>query len=230
MTPDTHLEERAMAVVDPFIHLRDWRSALYRGDQAVIDRFLDAIDATLSPGWVRDSGYERTRLGPDRIRCYLFDQVGDAAVRVWLQRVTTTRVRGGPIQLLRAPSSGDAGRPGRLVAEFADGCVLPAAGTTGARYTRPAFGPRSALTPVAEMLFTRFADTADGEWPLTDRAQRSWDELISGCLAEQVAIDRDELVQWLADSGWEQKVVTQIADRFFTESEWLAKRLAVTAP
>ena len=43
-----------MAVVDPFVSLHDWRSSLYRGDPAVVDRFLDAIDATLSPGWVRD--------------------------------------------------------------------------------------------------------------------------------------------------------------------------------
>jgi len=84
-----------MVVVDPFIPLRDWRSSLYRGDPAVIDRFLDAIDATLSPAWVRDSGYERTRLRPDRIRCYLFDRWG-CGVRVWLQRVSATRVRGGP--------------------------------------------------------------------------------------------------------------------------------------
>src|SRR5436853_4910636 len=87
-----------MAVVDPFVPLRDWRSSLYRGAPAVIDRFLDAIDATLLPGWVRDSGYERTRLRPDPIRCYRFDQAGDASVRVWLQRVTATRVRGGPVQ------------------------------------------------------------------------------------------------------------------------------------
>ena len=219
-----------MAVVDPFVPLRDWRSSLYRGDPAVIDRFLDAIDATLSPGWVRDREYERTRLRPDRIRCYLFDRAGDAAVRVWLQRVTATRVRGGPVQVLRHPPSGDAGRIGRLVAEFADGCVLPAASAAGARCTRPAFGPRSAVTPAAEMLFTRLADTADGEWPLTDRAQGLWDELVSGCLAEQVAIDRAELGRWLADSGWEQEAATALADRFFADSEWLAKRLAVTAP
>jgi hypothetical protein len=219
-----------MPGLDPFIRLRDWRSALYRGAPAAIDRFLDVIDATLVSGWVRDSGYERTRPRPDRIRCYLSDKAGDAAVRVWLQRVTATRVRGGPIQLLRHSPSGDAGRLEQLVGEFLDSCLLPAAITAGARCTRPAFGPRSALTPVAEMLFTRFADTADGQWPLTDKAQQSWDELISGCLAEQVAIDRDELVRWLADSGWEQDAVTPIADRFFADSEWLAKRLAVTAP
>ena len=108
--------------------------------------------------------------------------------------------------------------------------VLPAASAAGARSTRPAFGPRSAVTPAAEMLFTRFADTADGEWPLTDRARGVWDELVSGCLAEQVAIDRAELGQWLSDSGWEQEAVTAVADRFFADSEWLAKRLAVMAP
>jgi hypothetical protein len=62
-----------MAGADPFIPLRDWRASLYRGDPAVADRFLDAIDSTLSPGQVRDSGYERTHMRPDRIRCYLSD-------------------------------------------------------------------------------------------------------------------------------------------------------------
>lgn len=219
-----------MAAVDPFVPLRDWRSSLYRGEPAVVDRFLNAIDATLTPGWVRDREYERTRLRPDRIRCYMFDRTGDTAVRVWLQRVTEARVRGGPVQVLRHPPSGDTERIGRVVAEFADGCVLPAASAAGARYTRPAFGPRSAVTPAAEMLFTRLADTADGEWPLKNLAQGVWDELISVSLAEQVAIDRAELGRWLADSGWDQKAVTALADRFYADSEWLAKRLAVVAP
>ena len=86
-----------MPTIDPFVPLTDWRASLVRGGPAAVDRFLDAIDATLPPGWIRDSEYERTRLRPDRIRCYLFDRAGDAAVRVWLQRVTATRVRGGPV-------------------------------------------------------------------------------------------------------------------------------------
>src|SRR5438309_11170231 len=103
-----------MAVVDPFVPLRNWRYSLYRGDPAVMDRFLDAVDAALAPGWVRDREYERTRLRPDQIRCYLFDQAGDAAVRVWLQRATATRIRGGPVQVLRHAPSGDAARIGQL--------------------------------------------------------------------------------------------------------------------
>ncbi len=219
-----------MAEVDPFVPLRDWCSSLYRGDPAVVNRFLDTIDATLPPGWVRDREYERTRLRSDRTRCYLFDRPEDAAVQVRLQRVAATRVRGGPVQVLRYSPSGDAGRIGLLVADFADGCVLPAANAAGARCTRPAFGLRSAVTPAAEMLFTRFADTADGEWPLTDRTQGLWDELVSGCLAEQVGIDRAELGRWLADSGWEPEAAAALVDRFFADSEWLAKRLAVMAP
>src|SRR5262245_23862498 len=46
-----------MAVVDPFVPLGDWRTSLYRGDPAVVDRFLDTIDATLPLGWVRDREY-----------------------------------------------------------------------------------------------------------------------------------------------------------------------------
>ena len=138
-----------MALVDPFVPLRDWRISLFRGDQAVIDLFLDKIDAKPPPDWVRDKEFESTRSRPDRVRCYMFDQVGDAAVRVWLQRVTETRVRGGPVQLIRHPPSGDAGRIGELVAKFADDWVLPAPDlpASSARGRRSARGAPSLLLP-----------------------------------------------------------------------------------
>jgi hypothetical protein len=218
-----------MSAVDPFVPLREWRTSLYRGDPIAVDRFLASIDTTLLTGWVRELEYERKRLRPDQIRCYLYDRAGDAVVRVWLQLVTATRVRGGPVQLLhQSPSSGTE-RVGQLVAEFADACVLPAARSASIQCTRPAFGPRSAITPSAEMLFAQLADTADGKWPLADQPQLLWDELISNCLAEHVAIDRIELEEWLADSGWKQEAVPSIVERFFSDSEWFAKRLAVTS-
>ncbi len=219
-----------MPVTDPFVPIRDWRISLYRGDAADIDRFLDAIETRLPRGWIRDVEFERSRPRPDRIRCYLFDQPRDAAVRVWLQRVTATRVRGGPVQVVRHPPSGDEGRIGQLVAEFASASVIPAASAAGVCCTRPAFGPRDALTTGAEMLFMRLAETAEGQWPLTDRSQALWDELVSVCLAEQVAIDRAELRSWLEDSGWEHEAATDLADRFFADSRSLANRLAMMAP
>ncbi len=218
-----------MPSVDPFASLHDWRAALYRADAPIINRFLDVIDASLPPGWVRDRDYEKTRLRPDRIHCYMFDQVGDAQVRVWLQRVADARLRGGPVELLRHAQSAGTERTGQLVADFSNACVQPAAATAGAQCTRPAFGPLSAIAPAAEMLFTQFADAADGRWPLREHEQRLWDELISTCLTEQVGIDRGELKQWLADSGWHQRDIPAIVDRFYADSEWLAKRL-VAAP
>jgi hypothetical protein len=215
-----------MLPIDQFNVLRDWRLSLYRGDVAVVDRFLDGVDAALSHGWVRDLAYEQKRLRPDRVRCYQFDRAGEAAVRVWLQRVTATRVRGGPVQVLRHSPNSDVGRIGQLAADFAAAFVTPAVIAAGIIQSRPMFGPRSALTPAAEMLFTQLADTADGKWPL-DQEAVVWDELISTCLAENVAIDRAELGKWLEDSGWKQAAVAQIADRFFADSELLAKRLAV---
>jgi hypothetical protein len=222
-----------MPSVDPFFPLRDWRTSLYRGTPAVVDRFLDTVDATLPADWTRDHAYEQTRLRRDRVRCYLFDRAGDAAVRVWLERITTTRVRGGPLEVLRHPLSGDAVRIARLVAEFTDNCVLAAANAAGVRCTRPSFGPQSAITGAAEMLLNQFADAADGEWPLPERLRELWDELVTGCLAEQVAINRVDLEKWLADNGWEQEAVAQIADQFFADSRRLAKlaeRFAAAAP
>lgn len=219
-----------MAAVAPFVSLRDWRASLYGGDPAIIEQFLATIDVTLPAEWVRDHPCEQTRLRPDRIRCYLFDRVVDAAVRVSLERVTATRVRGGPVEVIHHPPPGGIERIAQWVAEFADACVRRAAAATSADCTHPAFGLRSALSPAAEMLFAQLADTADGKWPLTDQAQRLWDELISCCLTEQVAIDRTEFEKWLIESGWEEAAVTSIADRFFADSEWMVKRLAVTSP
>jgi hypothetical protein len=216
-----------MPAVDPFVSLYDWRTSLYRADRAAIDRFLDAIDATLTPGWDRDVKYEAARPRTDRVRWYLFDQPGDSAVGVGLRRVTDTRVRGGYVQVLRHPSADEAMRIGRLLADFSDGCMLPAAGV---RYSRPAFGPRSAVSAVAESLLTKFADTADGEWPLTESTRGLWDELVTACLEEHVGIDRNELSQWLVDSGWEPEVIPAIVERFFADSMWLAERLAAIAP
>ncbi len=218
-----------MPTTDPFLPLRNWRSTLFRGDKPVIDQFIQQLDARLPAGWSRDSDYESERQRSDRIRCYLFDQPRDASVRLWLQLVTPTRVRAGAVQLLRHPPHGQSARIGELVADFANGHVLRAAAVTGVRYTNPSFGPRSAVTPAADTLFTQLADTADGEWPLRDRAQGIWDELVPCCLSEQVAIDRTELTKWLADSGWEPGTAEAIALQFFADSEWLAKRLAVAA-
>lgn len=218
-----------MSAVAPFNSLHQWRSSLYRGRPANVDRFLDTINATLPADWSRDVLYEQTLARPARHRCYLFDRGGHGSVRVWLDRVTTTRVRGGPVQVLRHPPAGNAGQLDDLVAAFADACVIPAGSITGLRHTRPEFGARSAVTPPAEMLFTQFADTADGEWPLSACLESLWYELVSVCLTEQVAIDRHELARWIFESGWEQQVVTTIVERFFSDSGWLSERLAAAA-
>jgi len=218
-----------MPNLDPIMPLRDWRSSLYRGGAAVVEEFLNAIDNGLPSGWRRDAEYERTRERPERVRCYLFDKSGDAAVRVWLQRVTPTRLRGGPVQVIRHPPAGDSARIGELTSELTNACVLPAAATVSIRETRPSFGLRSQVTPAVDMVFTRLADTADGKWPLIGAEQVLWNELVATCLGESAAIDRAELEQWLVDSGWEQEIVSSIADRFFADSEWFAERLAVTA-
>jgi hypothetical protein len=221
--------ESHMPSTDPFLPLRDWRSTLFRGDAVLMDQFLRQLDVGLPADWSRDTHYERNRERPDRIRCYLFDRPGDASVRVWLQLATPTRVRAGAVQLLRHPPQGQSTRIGELVGDFANGHVLRAAAAVGVCWSHPSFGPRSAVTPAAEMLFTRFADTAEGAWPFRDRAQEVWDELVSCCLAEQTAIDRTELTKWLTDSGWEDGAAETIAERFFADSDWLARRLAVAA-
>ncbi len=218
-----------MSPNDPFLPLRKWRSTLFRGAKPDIDRFIKQLEVKMPAGWSRDFGYERQRQPSGRIRCYLFDRPGDASVRIWVQLTTLTRVRAGAVQLLRQPPDGHSARIGELVADFANGHVLPAAAAFGVRYTNPSFGLRSAVTPAAEMQFTRLADAANGEWPFEDLTQQFWDELVACCLSEQVAIDRTELTKWLADSGWEQEAAEAITVRFFADAEWLAKRLAVAA-
>lgn len=218
-----------MAKGDPFLPLREWRISLYRGaaSPAAVDQFLSTIDATLPPGWVRDRESERKRPHSGRIRAYLFDQgPGDASVGLGLRRASETRVRGWSTDVLRPPPSGDAPRIARIVAEFTNGCVRPAADTAGVRCTRPAFSVRSHVPHGVNQLLNELADTADGEWPLPERAKCLWEEVISFGLEEQIALDRNDFIRWLADSGWEPAAAPAIAHKLFADSRWVAERLA----
>lgn len=218
-----------MPTPDPFAALTDWRISLYRGAPEEIERFLERIDASLPSGWTRDRSYEAARAQPDHIRCFLFDQPADAVVRVWLQRVTNTRVRGGAVQVLRCPDAVGTRRIAELVESFADQCVLPAARMARLVCTRPKFGVLSALTSSIAMLFTRLADSANGEWPLTATRLDLWDDLILSCLSEHVAIDRGELQQWLKDSGWSAPHTAAIVEQFFHDSDLFARQQALIA-
>jgi hypothetical protein len=181
-------------------------------------------------GWYRDAEYERSRQHPVRpLRSYLFDQQRDASVRLLLELATPTRVHAGAVQLLRCPPGDRSGRTAEIVADFAKNQVLPAAAAASVTYSSPSFGPRSTLTPAVETQFTRLADEADGDWPLKQEAQNTWDELVSCCLSEHAAIDRSELTKWLTESGWSEEAAQEMTDRFFQDSNWLAARLAVAA-
>ena len=164
-------------------------------------------------GWVRDSKYEQTRARPDRIRCYLFDRPSEASLRVWLERVTwggsaVARFSYSALRLRAALSRLDNWSLTSLI----PACWLPP--KRSASTTRAGVRPAKRISSDVEMLFTRLADTANGKWPLTDLAQGLWDELISTCLAEQVAIDRPEFEKWLTDSGWGEEQSRQSPTAF----------------
>jgi hypothetical protein len=213
---------------DTLTRLNDWRTLLYRGSPSHLDRFLAAVDSTLPLGWKRDPSFEAQHLLT--ARCYAYDQPGDAVIGVLLNRTPSpTRLRGGVVRVYRNPL-GPTERIGALVGEIADTCVLPAAHAVGLQYARPRFGARSIITSVIESLFNQVADSADGVWPLPEIAKASWDDLISLGLAEQVAIDQQELERWAIENGWTQTAAAQLARQFFADSDWLARRMAVVAP
>jgi hypothetical protein len=206
--------------------LHDWQSSLYRGNSGAIDGFLTEVESKLPMGWKRDPREEQRYALP--VRYYIFDQPNDALIGVLLRNTTKTRVRGDTVRVYRNPP-GPTERIGVLVAELADKCVLPAAKAVGVEHSRPRFGVRSVVTPAIESMLNQLADDADCVWPLPANTKDMWDDLISMSLAEHIALDRTEFQRWATDSGWSAPAASELVERFFADSLWLAKRLAVAS-
>lgn len=205
----------------PFKSLYQWRRLLVRGTPVVIESFLESADNLAGRDWTRDPSSEATSSRPDRVRCFRTDRPDGAAIRVWMTRVTESRIRGGAVQIDRHVP-GRQNVPAELVEEFEAGIVVPASRHAGTTLTAPGFGNRSTVPSTVIWALNELADRCDGARPATDSTIRSWHEAVIVAQRERAVLDPDEFRSWMVDSGWSVDDATDLAARFYADAELIA--------
>jgi hypothetical protein len=201
--------------------VNSWRQVLVRGEKAQIDRFMDEVAKRFKAlGWSREAAYEalfnRDSHQINYLHCWVSGQGTLPRVLLCLNRATERRVRGGTYDLLDGrPSLVDLAREiQRVLAEVLE----PAAAEAGLDVSYPRLGPISRVGTRTTAAITALAEAADGRWPLSTNLEPAWESFVRTAVREGVAINPDELIEWIAASGWSKEQAVEIADRFYRDA------------
>ena len=139
-------------------------------------------------------------------------------------RVRWKSARFVPLGIVHDILSGKALDENRWTLDGPSGCLMPAGKSGPFRTSLRWSSAIDRLSGAAERHAAACLEFQPGAglWTVAsfadDRARDQWQDRVKAAF------------RWLADSGWEQAAVTPIVERFFADSQWLAKRLEVTAP
>jgi hypothetical protein len=94
----------------------------------------------------------------------------------------------------------------------------PAAAEVGLEVSYPRLGPISRVSAKTIAAMSALAEAADGRWPLPSDLEPAWKNFVVTAVRDEVAINPEELVEWLVASGWSRDAATAIANRFYTDA------------
>lgn len=198
-----------------------WRQILVKGPKAQIDRFMDEVGKRFEAlGWSREARYEaifnRDPHPSNYLHCWVSEQGTFPRVLLCLNRATDRRVRGGTYDLLDGrPSLVDLAREiQRVLAEVLE----PAAAEAGLEVSYPRLGPISRVGTRTMAAMTALAEVADGRWPLPDEVGPIWEKFVITAVRDSVAINPEELIEWIFASGWSREQAVEMADRFYRDA------------
>ena len=206
--------------------VNSWRQVLVKGQKSQIDRFMDEVGKRFEAlGWSREATYETLfNRDPHQINylhCWVSAQGTFPRILLCLNRATERRVRGGTYDLLDGrPSLVDLAREiQRVLAEVLE----PAATEAGLEVSYTRLGPISRVGARTIAAMTGLADAADGCWPLPSNLEPAWRNVVFTAVREGVAIKPEELIEWIAASGWGREQAVELADRFYRDAARVAE-------
>src|SRR5262249_6733668 len=88
----------------------------------------------------------------------------------------------------------------------------------GLEVSYPRLGPISRVGAKSIAAMTALAEAADGQWPLPDGLEPAWRNCVFTAVHDGVAINPDELIEWIVASGWSRDHAVEIADRFYRDA------------
>jgi hypothetical protein len=209
--------------------IASWRRILIEGKPEQIASVLADIQSGLkSKGFERDveeeknlnwHSYER-----NKVLCFVGGPEGGPRLLLCFNLVSERRIRGGTYSLIH--TSPDAGpvEVAAVVDDVIKNVIVPSANRLGLKVTRPRFGPISIVQPKTMAALVAFCDVATGEgFPLTEASEAAWRRFLISTSQEDVAFDREELLNWFVSNGWASADARSLTERFVRDATLLAE-------
>ena len=102
--------------------------------------------------------------------------------------------------------------------------IVPSANRFGLKVTQPRLGPNSVVQPRTMAALLTFSDVATGGGlPLSEASETAWRKFLITASQEDVAFDKEELLDWFVKNGWDSDDAGILTERFVRETSLLAE-------
>ncbi len=208
--------------------IASWRRILIEGKAEQITSMLADIEVRLkTKGFERDPEAEKGmnwhHHQRNKVLCFVGGPLAGPRLLLCLNRVSDRRVRGGTYSLKSSANSG----PNEVAAVVDDvirNVIVPSANLHLLKVTRPRLGPISVVQPKTMAALIAFCDVATGGGlPLADPSESAWRRFLITASQEDVAFDKEELMDWFVSNGWTSEDAGSLVERFVRESTLLAE-------
>ncbi|HLJ91992.1 MAG TPA: hypothetical protein VKU02_02250 [Gemmataceae bacterium] len=209
--------------------IASWRRILIEGKAEQITSMLEDLEARLkNKGFERDAAAEKKMnwhpYQRNRVLCFVGGPEGGPRLLLCLNRVSEHRVRGGTYSLLDASSDADPVEVAAVVDDVIRNVIVPSTNSFGLKVTRPRLGPNSRVQPKTMAALVAFSDIATGGGlPLSEASETAWRKFLVTASQEDVAFDKDELMDWFVSNGWGSGDACTLTERFVREATLLAE-------
>jgi hypothetical protein len=222
-------KELSMDGVQAVDLIASWRRILIEGKAEQITLMLAAIDTGLkSKGFERDAETEKNMnwhpYQRNRALCFVGGPEGGPRLLLCFNLVSDRRIRGGTYSVVETCPNTGPFEVAAVVDDVIRNVIVKSADGLGLKVTRPRFGLMSVVQPKTMAALVAFCDVATGGGlPLSEASEAAWRRFLITASQEDVAFDKEELIDWFVSNGWMSEDARALMERFVREATLLAE-------
>jgi hypothetical protein len=208
-----------------------WSQWMVTGEDEVLARLIEYLDANLPSGWKRLQGESLNPFGSG-VRpgsaWYSIDSTPEhVGVTLSVERARPRGMRGGRVWFAAPPHPPTATIPAAWgqVMTFLDDGIVVAARAAGAQVSAPGTDELflAELPPEVAGMLVRFSRSARKALPLAADDAHLWHSFVIGAFRARAAVESRRLVEWFVHEGWERNAALELNLRFFEQCRLLSR-------
>jgi hypothetical protein len=208
-----------------------WSQWTARGNDEVLARLIERLDANLPGGWRRLQGESLEPFRPGvrpGAAWYSIDSTPEhVGVTLSVERARPGWMRGGRVLFAGPPYPPTATIPSAWgqVMRFLDEGVVAAARAVSAQVSAPGIDDLFLAELPLDItgLLLRFSRSARKNLPLAPDDAQLWQDFVIGAFRARAVVDGERLVGWLVHEGWGRDEALELNLRFFEQCRLLSR-------